>query len=73
MGGHRQEDVFWARTLAALAAHFGSAEPVETQVVCVDRRLQWSQARNVWHNAAMRTAAYVVASPLRRVRTLIRR
>ena len=73
LGGHRQEDVFWARTLAALAAHFGVTEPVETRVVCVDRRLQWSQARNVWHNAAMRTAVYVVASPLRRARTLIGR
>ena len=73
LGGHRQEDVFWARTLGALAASFGSREPVETQVVCVDRRLQWSQARNVWHNAAMRTAVYVMTLPLRRARTLIRR
>ena len=24
--------------------------------VCVDPRLQWSQARNVWHNAVVRTA-----------------
>ena len=73
LGGHRQEDVFWARTLGALAASFGSREPVETQVVCVDRRLQWSQARNVWHNAAMRTAVYGMTLPLRRARTLIRR
>jgi hypothetical protein len=58
-GGHRKEDRFWQRTLSSLAAHFGAERPpetVETTVVCVDRRRQWSNARNVWQNAAVRSA-----------------
>jgi hypothetical protein len=57
-GGHRKEDRFWQRTLVNLAAHFGAEGPgpVETTVVCVDRRRQWSNAGNVWHNAAVRSA-----------------
>ncbi len=54
-GGHRQEDRFWQSTLHALAAEFGVSAPVQTQAVCVDPKLQWSHARNIWQNAAMRT------------------
>ena len=25
--------------------------------MCVDTRLQWSEAKNVWHNAVIRTTA----------------
>jgi len=68
-GGHRKEDAFWRHTLGALAAHFGVvARPVETTVVCVDRRRQWANARNVWHNAAIRSALYTMAAPLRALR-----
>ena len=55
LGGHRQEDRFWQQTLANLAAHFGIEAPVETQVVCVDRRRQWSRAGNIRHSAALRS------------------
>ena len=56
LGGHRQEDRFWQHTLRSLAAHFGvTDQPVQTQNVCVDPKLQWSHARNIWQNAAMRT------------------
>lgn len=66
--GHKQEDKFWQHTLASLARHFGVDEPVETQNSCVDPRLQWSHAKNIWHNAAMRTAVYMAAAPARWVR-----
>ena len=55
-GGHKQEDKFWRHTLHSVAAHFGADGPVTLQRVCVDRRRQWSNARNIWHNAAVRTA-----------------
>jgi hypothetical protein len=67
-GGHRKEDQFWRHTLGALAAHFGVAGPVETTVICVDRRRQWRNARNVWHNAAIRSALYSMGAPVRAVR-----
>jgi hypothetical protein len=63
MGGHKMEDEIWRKTLENLAAHFGVDEPVETNVVCVDPRLQWRQYRNIWHNAGIRSAIYSVTAP----------
>jgi hypothetical protein len=68
LGGHRQEDRFWVHTLTALAAHYGVAAPVQRRVLCVDPRLQWAQAGNVWQNAAVRTTLYNLAAPVRWVR-----
>ncbi len=65
----RKEDRFWQQTVANLARHLGVAEPVVTPVrVCVDRRRQWSNARNIWHNAGVRTALYTLGAPLRALR-----
>jgi len=65
MGGHKMEDEMWRKTLENLAAHFGVSESVETNIVCVDPKLQWSQYRNIWHNAGIRSAIYSVTAPLR--------
>jgi hypothetical protein len=73
LGGHRQEDAFWQHTLTQLSAHFGHAGEVDTQVVCVDRRRQWSKWRNVWHSAAIRSTLYTLAAPARLVKRLGRR
>ncbi|HEX4670894.1 MAG TPA: hypothetical protein VH279_01430 [Solirubrobacteraceae bacterium] len=73
LGGHRQEDVFWQHTLTKLSAHFGHAGEVDTQVVCVDRRRQWSKWRNVWHSAAIRSTLYTLAAPARLAKRLVRR
>lgn len=56
LGGHRQEDKFWEHTLKSLAAHLNVDAIVETEVICVDSKLQWAAAKNIRHNAAMRTA-----------------
>ena len=64
-GGHRQEDAHWMHTISALGAHFGATVVVEVQSVCVDRRRQWSRARNVWHNAGIRSGLHMVSAPLR--------
>jgi hypothetical protein len=57
-GGHRKEDVFWARTLTALGERLGTADGrVETRTVCVDSRRQWRHAGNVWHNSMLRSMA----------------
>src|SRR5260370_9048494 len=68
IGFNKQEDLFWQHTLKSLAAEFGVDEPVQMVVICVDPRVQWSQAKNVWHNAAMRTTMYKMAAPLRWIR-----
>ena len=57
---HRQEDDFWHGTLANLSAHGGSPNRSVDQVTeCVDPRIQWSEAGNIWHNAAIRTALHM--------------
>ena len=44
LGASKAEDIFWQRTLIAVAADFEVREAkVETNIVCVDPRLQWSQ------------------------------
>jgi hypothetical protein len=73
LGGHRAEDRFWQETLTALARHFGVDGEVETTVVCVDRRRQWSKARNIWHSAAIRSGMYAAGAPARAVARPFRR
>ena len=63
--GHRMEDEFWQATLKSLAAYFGVNGYVQQQVACLDPGVQWSQAKNIWHNAAIRTGFYIFASPFR--------
>jgi hypothetical protein len=74
MGGHRQEDRFWSQTLGNVAAHFGHPEAVvDTKVVCVDKKRQWSRWRNVWHSSAIRSAIYMLDAPIRGARGLAHR
>jgi hypothetical protein len=66
LGFSRYEDHLWHHTLKALAAFFDVEAPqVETQAICVDRKMQWSQAKNVWFNAGARTMLYLMATPVR--------
>jgi hypothetical protein len=58
LGANKYETLFWQYTLTALAAHFGVHEPIQTQIVCVDPKVQWSQFWNLWQNAAIRTLLY---------------
>jgi hypothetical protein len=68
LGLSRIEDRFWQQTLGALAAHFGAEQAtVQTSVVCVDRRRRWANARNLWHNAGVRSVLYALATPVRLV------
>jgi hypothetical protein len=68
--GHKTEDEFWHSTLTALAAHFGVQGTVQQQTSLVDPKVQWSEAKNIWHNAAIRTGLYMMTAPLRWVRGL---
>ncbi len=57
---HKTEDAQWHATLANLAAHFGVRDSkVEQKNRLVDPRVQWSEAKNIWHNAAIRTGLYM--------------
>jgi len=73
LGASKIEDAFWLHTLQSLAAHFGVDEPVQTHQLCVDPKLQWSQFRNVWYNAMMRTVIYKMLAPVHWVRKQVQR
>jgi hypothetical protein len=73
LGGHKVEDRFWRETLQALARHFDVEGEVETNVVCVDSRRQWSKARNIWHSAAIRSGMYAAGAPARALARPFRR
>jgi hypothetical protein len=60
LGGHKLEDRFWQQTLGRLAAHFGVEGEVQTNVTCVDRKRQWSNAKNIRHSAAIRSGFYAL-------------
>jgi len=71
--GHRVEDQMWTKTLAALAAHFGAPADVASERVLVDRRRNWSEAKNIWQSAAIRSGLYMAGAPIRWVRRLLGR
>lgn len=71
--GSGKEDRFWHHTLRSLAAHFGVNGQVQQHLTCVDPKVQWSQARNIWHNAAIRTALYTALAPLRWIQNAVLR
>jgi hypothetical protein len=73
MGGHKQEDRFWQHTLTALAAHFEHETEVDTVVVCVDKRRQWSRWRNVRQSSAIRSTLYTMGAPGRALRRVFKR
>ncbi len=67
-GGHKAENTFWEHTLTSLALYHHVEAEVETNVTCLDNRVQWSQAKNIWQNAGLRTMLYTLTAPLRWLR-----
>ncbi len=52
----KMEDKIWTYTLTQVAAHFGVDEPVvDSTVLLIDKRRQWSQFSNIYKNSALRT------------------
>ncbi len=62
---HKPEDDFWRHTLTHVAKFFDVEAPVQLERICVDKKIQWSEARNIWHNSAIRTTIHTVTTPLR--------
>jgi hypothetical protein len=63
----KMEDQFWHHTLRSLARDFGVSGQIQQHSVLVDNRIQWSEAKNFWHNAAIRSALYAPIAMVRRV------
>ncbi|MDQ3930967.1 MAG: DUF1990 domain-containing protein [Chloroflexota bacterium] len=73
--GSKQQEQIWTYVLTSLAENFGVHSQVSMHKVLVDPKMQWSQSKNIWYNAAMRTTIYTMAAPVRwaRRRTRVRR
>jgi hypothetical protein len=67
MGGSHLQEETWDYVLRSLAAHFEVEGQVQMVKSCLDSQLQWSEVRNVWYNAAIRTALYTPVYLLRRL------
>jgi hypothetical protein len=63
--GHKMEDDVWNATLQNLAGYFNARGTPTLTKTCVDPRLQWSEAKNIWQNAAIRTTFYTLGTPIR--------
>jgi hypothetical protein len=60
----RKEDQFWSQTMVALGRRLGVPDPsVQVTSTCVDSRRQWRHARDVWHNAMIRSLLQTVTDP----------
>jgi hypothetical protein len=71
LGGFKKEDTFWHATLKNLAADHGVHTHVQQQTTLVDPRLQWSEAKNIWYNAAIRSTLYTFTWPVRRLGAMV--
>ncbi len=65
MGGSKRQEYIWIHVLTELAAHFGVKGQVTSSKECLDPKMQWRYAGNVWQNAGVRTTLYKLAAPLR--------
>ena len=63
--GERMQNDIWRQTLRNVARRFGVDATVESKIVVVDSHRQWRNAKNIWHNAAIRSG---LTAPLRLVR-----
>ncbi len=57
--GSKVQTGIWTYLLNSLARHLDVPADVSVDVRCVDTRMQWSQAGNVWYNAQIRTMLYM--------------
>jgi hypothetical protein len=68
---HKMEDEFWHGTLSNLARYTGVSAPhVTQQNTLVDNKVQWKEAKNIWHNSAIRSTLYL---PVHLTKRLFRR
>jgi hypothetical protein len=63
--GSTAQEKIWTHVLSNLAARFGVQERVHLEKDCVDPKLQWYRAGNIWHNAGFRSVLYTMAAQIR--------
>jgi hypothetical protein len=53
--GSKVQRRIWTHVLSSLAAYLGEPARIAVAAKCLDTGLRWSQARNLWYNAQIRT------------------
>lgn len=53
--GSKVQTRIWTHVLSALAAYIGVPARIGVEARCIDGGLRWSQAKNIWYNAQVRT------------------
>jgi hypothetical protein len=71
--GSREQERIWEHVLTQLAARFGVHGQVKVSKICVDSKLQWSQAKNIIKNAGVYTVFYKITAPIRWAGRFIKR
>ncbi len=71
LGGSKFQDKLWAHVLRSLASDLDLDGDITSTKVCLDGKLQWREAKNVWQNAGIRTTLYKAAAPVRWVRRTV--
>jgi hypothetical protein len=67
-GAAAQQEKIWKTVLGNLAAELGIKAEVTFSKVCVDPKIQWGAAKNIWKNAGARTMVYMLGAPVRWLR-----
>lgn len=63
------EDRFWRQTMRNVAAHFGITRiDIASTTVCVDKKRQWKNWRNIRQNSAIGSVLHLLTAPARLVR-----
>jgi pyruvate/2-oxoglutarate dehydrogenase complex dihydrolipoamide dehydrogenase (E3) component/anti-anti-sigma regulatory factor len=53
--GSKVQGRIWTHVLSSLATYLGVPTRIATAASCLDTGLRWSQAKNLWYNAQIRT------------------
>ena len=59
--GSKMQVRIWTFLLRSLAHHLGVQPVISVNQTCVDPGLQWSELKNLWYNAQIRTILYTPA------------
>lgn len=73
MGGSQMQENTWKHVLKSLAEMVGVSNEVTMNKTLIDSSVQWSQAKNIWKNAVVRTTFYKLATPFRWVGKRVRK
>jgi hypothetical protein len=63
MFGAKQQERIWTHVLSQLARRYGLQATPSVEKICLDPRIQWVRASNIWQNATIRSFFHAVLHP----------